>query len=161
MNTKSDLIRKAQSDPSLTIPSFDSDVNIVQEIKARADKMHSTRLPMLVKEVVDQLSNSISELEEIYQDVYEIVINGSPKNMMTCGISKEFVCLEFQVGTIHVVDEDIIGLYIKKRGLPSIDLTNAEVYADIRDVVVSDYNEKLGTLYVKIVGAKLLIDQLK
>lgn len=158
MKTKSDLIREAQNDPNLTIPSFDSDVNIVQEIKARADKMHSTRLPMMIKEVVGQLSNSISELEEIYQDVYEIVINGSPKNMIISGISKEFVCLEFQVGTIHVVDEDILGLYIKKRGLPAIDLSNAEVYADIRDVVVSEYNEKLGTLFVKIVGAKLNID---
>lgn len=158
MKTKSDLVRLAQKDPKLTIPSFDSDINIVQEIKAKADKMHSTRLPMLIKEVVGQLSNTISELEEIYQDVYEIFINGSPKNLVISGISKEFVCLEFQVGTIHVVDEDIIGLYIKKRGLPSVDLSNAEVFADIRDVVVSEYNEKLGTLFVKIVGAKLLID---
>ena len=158
MNTKSDLIREAQNDPNLTIPSFDSDVNIVQEIKARADKMHSTRLPMLIKEVVGQLSNSISELDEIYQDVYEIFLNGSPKNLQISGISKEFVCFEFQVGTIHVVDEDIIGLFIKKRGLPSVDLSKAEVFAEIRDVVVSEYNEKLGTLFIKIVGAKLLID---
>ena len=158
MKNKSDLVRKAQKDPALKIPNFDSDINIVQEIKAEADKMHSTRLPMLIKESVRMLSNSISELEEIYQDVYEIVINGSPKNMQLSGISKEFVCLEFQVGTIHVIDEDIIGLYIKKRGLPSIDLSNAEVFADIRDVVVSEYNEKLGTLFIKIVGAKLITD---
>ena len=158
MKTKSDLVREAQRDPSLTIPGFDSDVNVVQEMKEKADRMHSTRLPMLIKESVRLLSNSISELEEIYQDVYEIFINGSPKNMQLSGISKEFVCLEFQVGTIHVIDEDIIGLYIKKRGLPSVDLTNAEVFAEIRDVAVSEYNEKLGTLFIKIVGAKLIID---
>ena len=40
MKTKSDLIREAQKDPSLTIPGFDSDINVVQQIKEKADKMN-------------------------------------------------------------------------------------------------------------------------
>ena len=81
-----------------------------------------------------------------------VCLVGLGPDQLVAGISKPRE-IRMQIG----LDDDR-SLFIKKRGLPSVDLSKAEVFAEIRDVVVSEYNEKLGTLFIKIVGAKLLID---